>query len=176
MVSCSRSCGSCERERASGRHPRHCAKTAPRSKAHTPKTRCGQRALNCLSRVCEWLELAPYLPTAPKVYNTQKYQTLLIKLRARARSLTDAIKKANAIDNATQRTFSFTGVERENAVQKGFPLKLVFCCFFVDFSGKLFRTAFSRSTPVKENVLWVTLSMATFYSVRKGPRPRSQFY
>ena len=30
--------------------------------------------------------------TAPKVYNTQKVQILLIKLRARVRSLTDAIK------------------------------------------------------------------------------------
>ena len=52
--------------------------------------------------------------TAPKVYNTQK-KKMLIEFRARARSLTGAIKFAT--DNATQRKFSSTGVERENAVQ-----------------------------------------------------------
>ena len=28
---------------------------------------------------------------------------------------------------------------------------------------------------MEENVLWVALSVANFYSVRKGPHPRSQF-
>ena len=39
---------------------------------------------------------------------------------------------------------------------------MAFLYFFVDFSGKLFWTAFSRSTPVKGNVLWVALSIAFF--------------
>ena len=67
VVGCSRSRGSCERERASGRHPRHCAMTAPRSKAHTLRTKRGKRVLNCLPRVCERPELAPYLPNRGKL-------------------------------------------------------------------------------------------------------------
>ena len=46
VVGCSRSRGSsCEHERASGTHPHHSAKTAPRSKAHAPRTKIGARAL-----------------------------------------------------------------------------------------------------------------------------------
>ena len=49
-----------------------------------------------------------------------------------------------------------------------------FCCFFVDFSGKLFWTVFSRSTPVKENALWVALSLAIFIApVRNRALARS---
>ena len=87
---------------------------------------------------------------------------LLFKITSEAAVTYGRYKKA-AADNATQRTFSFTGVERENAVQ---AKKILFIKFFdfgvFLFSGKLFWIAFWRLTPVEESILRVALSIEFF--------------
>ena len=58
---------------------------------------------------------------------------------------------------------------------KKFPTEIGVFVVFVDFSGKLFWTAFSRSAPVKENVLWLALLLRSVLRFLIGPHRRPKF-
>ena len=91
----------------------------------------------------------------------------------RARPLTEATNKI-AADNATQRTFSSTGVELENAVQFFFSR---FWWILVQ-RGKLFGSHFSVRRQWRKMFPGsrVVSRFFNIYSARKGPRPRPHFY
>ena len=113
-----------------------------------------------------------YSPQKSIIYNPRKIPNSLIKLRARVRTLTGAIKNPS-LETRAKEHFSTGELNAKMRSKKSFR----FWCFFVFSSvGIFFGSHFGVQLTCGKMFLGSRFqSVEDFYSARKGPRPRPQF-